>query len=150
MTEYDIRWLPGEGTMFHAHAVRRTVFIEGQGVSEAVEMDGNDDEATHVIAYDPDDEIAVGTGRLRQPEPAVAKVERLAVLEAYRGDGLGRQLMELLEGAAGEQECDRVCLHAQTTVVDFYENLGYDVVSDEFEQAGIPHVEMEKALSESE
>ena len=146
MTEYDVQRVAGDATLFHAHAVRRTVFIEGQDVPEDIEMDGRDEEATHFVAYDPDDEIAVGTARLRFPDPETAKAERLAVLTAYRGDGLGRELMERLEDEARQQGCSRVCLHAQTTVVAFYERLGYNVVSEEFEQAGIPHVEMVKEL----
>jgi len=37
-------------------------------------------------------------------------------------------------------------LHGQTRVEGFYERLGYETVSDVFAEAGMPHVEMVKAL----
>jgi predicted GNAT family N-acyltransferase len=178
---YELRRIPGEGTLADAHAVRRTVFIEEQGVSEAEEMDGRDEDTTHFVAYAPagasnrqsdgesdsdqsdetddrdksdrgresDSEPAkrpVGTARLRIPEQGVAKPERVAVLESRRGEGIGRQLMAAIEREAREQGCTRARLHAQTAVEAFYRDLGYETTSDVFEEANIPHVEMEKEL----
>lgn len=144
MDSIELRRIPGEGELSDAFAVRRTVFIEGQDVSEEIEMDGRDDEAIHFVLLD--GERPVGTARLRMPEPDTAKPERVAVLSAYRDRGLGRLLMESVESEAREQGCTRAVLHAQTAVVGFYERLGYEVTSEEFEEAGIPHVEMQKNL----
>ena len=47
----------------HCHALRRTVFIEEQHVSEAEEMDGLDHEAIHLLATC--DGTPVGTSPLR-------------------------------------------------------------------------------------
>jgi predicted GNAT family N-acyltransferase len=166
--------VPGEATLADAHAVRRAVFIREQGVSEAEEMDGRDGDASHVVAYAPpagENGIAgtgvsesgdgprqsdpggdgpglrpVGTARLRVPEPGVAKPERVAVLETYRGEGIGRRLMRAVEQDARERGCERACLHAQTVVESFYRDLGYRTTSNVFEEADIPHVEMEKTL----
>jgi predicted GNAT family N-acyltransferase len=145
MTTYAVRAIPGEGRLADAHAVRRAVFVEEQGVSEAIEMDGNDAEATHVVVHDRAEGTPVATARLRTPE-GVAKAERVAVRAAYRGRGLGARVMALLESAARRQGHGRVVLHAQTTVEGFYERLGYETTSDVFEEAGIPHVEMVKEL----
>lgn len=144
MDSLDLHRIPGEGELADAFAVRRTVFIEGQDVSEEIEMDGRDDEAIHFVILD--GEQPVGTARLRMPEPDTAKPERVAVLSAYRDRGIGRRLMESIETEAREQGCSRAVLHAQTAVVGFYERLGYEVTSEEFEEAGIAHVEMEKDL----
>jgi len=146
MTEYAIRRYPGEATIADAHRVRRIVFIDEQGVSEAEEMDGRDEDAVHVVAYDTDESRPVGTARLRVPQAEVGKIERVAVLEAYRGEGIGVQLMETLEAEAREQGCRQITLHAQTAVEAFYDRLGYRTVSDVFMEADIPHVEMEKEL----
>lgn len=144
MTDFDVSRIPGDGTFEDARAVRRDVFIEEQDVSEAEEWDGHDDDAIHYVVYD--GEEPVGTARLRTPEDDIGKAERVAVLEAHRGDGIGRRLMTVLEDEARDQGCSRMRLHAQTAVEGFYETLGYEAVSDEFEEAGIPHVEMVKAL----
>jgi predicted GNAT family N-acyltransferase len=145
MTTYDLRTVPGEGAIADAHAVRRAVFIEEQDVSEAEEMDGRDADAFHVVVYDREGDRPVGTARLRAVD-GHAKVERVAVREAYRGEGLGRRLMGVLEARARRDGHDEVILHAQTDVEGFYRALGYETVSDVFYEAEIPHVEMRKDL----
>jgi predicted GNAT family N-acyltransferase len=154
---YDLRRVGEGATLADAHAVRRAVFIEEQGVPEMVELDGLDDRASHVVAYvreETDEKTGegvaqadrpVGTARLRIKD-GVAKPERVAVREEHRGAGLGRRLMDAIESIAREQGCDRASLHAQTSVEAFYHGLDYETTSGEFEQAGIPHVEMTKDL----
>ncbi|EMA01793.1 Predicted N-acyltransferase, GNAT family [Haloarcula vallismortis] len=127
-----------------ATAVRKAVFVEEQGVSENEELDGNDSDAVQFLARD--GEYPVGTARLRFPEPTVGKVERVAVRQPYRGDGVGTALMRAVEDAARDDGATVLKLHAQTHVEPFYEQLGYETVSDEFEEAGIPHIEMRKRL----
>ncbi|WP_336339003.1 GNAT family N-acetyltransferase [Haloarcula brevis] len=127
-----------------ATAVRTEVFVDEQGVSEAEELDGNDSDAVQFLARDGD--RPVGTARLRFPEPTVGKVERVAVREPYRGAGVGSALMRAVEAAAREDGATELILHAQTHVEAFYRRLGYETVSDAFEEAGIPHVEMRKRL----
>lgn len=133
-----------EAKLADALDVRRAVFVDEQGVPEDRELDGRDDEATHFVAYLEDE--AVGAARLREYDDATGKAERVAVLEAHRDEGIGRALMDALEAAAREAGYERVLLHAQVPVVEFYEYLGYEVTSEEFEDAGIPHREMEKPL----
>lgn len=127
-----------------AHTVRRHVFMEEQGVSEAVEMDGKDDAATHVVLTD--DETPVATARLRFVDASTAKIERVAVLSDYRGDGLGDRVMDAAERVAVDRGATDAVLHAQVRVQRFYERVGYTAVGDTFEEADIPHVEMRKRL----
>lgn len=127
-----------------ALAVRRRVFVEEQGVPEGLEVDGKDDDATHFVAYDDGD--PVGAARLREPDRGVGKVERVAVLPARRGEGIGRAIMAELEATAADQGIATLTLHAQTHVEEFYHRLGYETTSGVFEEAGIDHVEMEKSL----
>lgn len=124
--------------------VRRTVFVEGQGVPESEEMDGLDESAIQFLAVE--DGEAVGTARLRTPEPGVGKVERVAVLESHRGDGLGRAVMTTVEDVAREEGLERLILHGQTAVEEFYRKLGYETTSDVYLEVDIPHVTMEKRL----
>lgn len=128
-----------------AFAVRRAVFIDEQGVSEAEEMDGRDAAARHVVAYDGDQ--PVGTARLRIPEAGLGKVERVAVLAAHRDLGVGTALMDELEAWAAEIGVETLKLHAQTRVEAFYRKLEYETTSGVFQEAGIDHVEMRKDLS---
>ncbi|MDS0258920.1 GNAT family N-acetyltransferase [Haloarcula sp. S1CR25-12] len=127
-----------------AHTVRRAVFIDEQGVTEAEEMDGKDGVATHIVVTD--DSEPVATARFRFVEETTARIERVAVLSAYRGEGLGASVMETAESMIRERGATSAFLHGQLRVAEFYERLGYEAVGEQFEEAGIPHVEMVKPL----
>lgn len=66
------------------------------------------------------------------------------VLTLTHGKGLGRELMEKSTAAIKQHfGCRRITLHAQKKAAGFYDKLGFNAVSDEFYEAGIPHVMME-------
>ena len=124
--------------------IRRQVFIDGQGVSEAHEIDGLDPECTHFLAW-----LAgapAGTARMRVLGDR-AKAERVAVLAASKGCGLGRRLMDALERQAATNGLTSVVLHAQEPVIPFYEKLGYRAEGAPFVEAGIRHRAMFKRLA---
>ncbi|MDF9745748.1 GNAT family N-acetyltransferase [Natrinema salsiterrestre] len=144
MTDIDVFVADTEHRRDDAFAVRRTVFVDEQGVDEDLEYDDHDETATHFVAYDGDEPI--GAARLREYEAGVGKVERVAVLESRREEGVGRELMTALEDRADERGFATLKLHSQIRAVDFYRRLGYERRGEEFEEAGIPHVEMRKRL----
>ncbi len=146
MADYELRRFDGESAFPDAYDVRRQVFIEEQGVPEEIELDGKDDEATHFVIYDADTGQPIGTARLRFVDDDTGKAERVAVLAEYRDKGVGRRLMHSLESEARARGATMITLHAQTTVEEFYQALGYETTSEEFIEADIPHVEMEKEI----
>lgn len=157
----DVHVVDDEQQRADAFAVRRTVFVEEQGVDEDIEYDEHDESgaaAVHFVAYTGGQ--PVGAARLRAYDGSdegdegdeaadtdrTGKVERVAVLESHREAGVGRELMRAAEEAAREREFGAIKLHAQTRVEGFYRSLGYESRGEEFEEAGIPHVEMRKSL----
>lgn len=130
--------------------IRRVVFIEEQGVDSDLELDDLEHECVHFLVFraqgDPL-ERAVGTARLWTADPSVAKAQRVAVLRPQRQSGAGRELMRAIEHAARERGYPRLVLSAQREAIPFYEGLGYVAYGDEFDDAGIPHRMMERALS---
>lgn len=125
-------------------AVRREVFVVEQQVPEDLEWDGIDPDCRHVLARDAAGR-AIGTGRLL-PD---GHVGRMAVLQAYRGRGVGRALLVRLIEIALARGDRSVVLHAQTHAIEFYRRSGFEVSSGEFMEAGIPHVEMRRVLAQS-
>ena len=121
------------------HAVRRAVFIEGQGVPEALEVDGLDGEATHLLAVR--DGRAVGTLRILRRGDA-GKVGRVAVLEAERGQGTGAALMRAAAEECRRMGLSRVTLGSQVHAIPFYERLGFAAHGPVYDDAGIPHRDM--------
>lgn len=152
MTDGQVRRVTDEDGFADAIAVRETVFVEEQGVPEELEHDDHDEYADHFVAYAADSGEPIGAARLREYEAGgehetdIGKVERVAVLESRRGEGWGKRLMYEVETRARERGFDELLLHAQTPVEGFYLDLDYETTSEEFEEAGIPHVEMRKRL----
>ena len=74
---------------------------------------------------------------------AEASIGRVLVDAGYRRRGLCRHLMqEALRHIAGQWGPQPVRISAQKHLADFYRSLGFEVVSDEYFEAGIPHVKM--------
>jgi len=144
MDELEVRVADTEREREDAFAVRHEVFVEEQGVDEALEYDAHDETATHFVAYDGDEPI--GAARLREYEDGVGKVERVAVRASRREVGIGRALMERLERRAEALGFDTLVLHSQTQAAGFYCTLDYERHGGAFEEAGISHVEMRKSL----
>ena len=125
-------------------AIRRTVYVEGMGIPEHLEVDGRDGECVQLLLQC--DGVDAGTARLREHDGA-AKIERVAVLADARGRGLGRRLMDALEAEARRRGFAEVVLYAQVGVIAFYEKLGYVSEGERFVEADIPHQTMRKALT---
>lgn len=126
-----------------AYSVRRTVFIDEQCVPEEEEIDQHENEATHFVYYQ--DGIPIGAGRFRFVE-GYGKVERICVLKEARGTGAGKAIMNGIEDFVHNQDIHKLKLNAQTHAIPFYASLGYEVVSEEFLDAGIPHKTMVKEI----
>jgi predicted GNAT family N-acyltransferase len=126
--------------VFH---IRKTVFVEEQQVPLEEEIDEYENDSTHFVLYDQNK--AVGAGRFRILD-GVGKVERICVLKSIRGKGAGRTLMLGIEEYAKRQPLSQLKLNAQTYAIPFYEGLGYQVTSEEFLDAGIPHKTMKKTI----
>jgi predicted GNAT family N-acyltransferase len=127
-----------------AQDLRVRVFCGEQGVAPELELDGLDDEATHIVALDESGVIA--TCRLRFSGES-CKLERMAVETDRRGLGVGMRLLEGAEDEARRQGAGEVELKGQVAARGFYERGGYTVLSEEIvEDAGIDHVRMSRAL----
>ncbi|WP_151772810.1 GNAT family N-acetyltransferase [Streptomyces abyssomicinicus] len=134
--------------------VRKEVFVAEQNVPEEIEYDALDAHAVHVLAVR-EDGVPLGTGRLLFGEvaakktggdPAVGSLGRLAVLREARGLGVGVALVRAIEEAARERGLSVVDLGAQVHATGFYERLGYQAYGPVFDDAGIPHRSMRRAL----
>ncbi|MEO7067031.1 MAG: GNAT family N-acetyltransferase [Rhodanobacter sp.] len=122
-------------------AIRDEVFIREQGVSEAREHDGLDDQCWHVLARDYDGH-PIGCGRLT-PEH---KIGRMAVTREWRGRGVGAAVLRELVSRARDLGWLEVALAAQVSAISFYERQGFSAYGEVFEDAGMAHRCMTLAL----
>ena len=129
----------------HARALRTQVFINEQRIPAVLEWDAADESAVHAVAVNRLD-MALATGRLLSHAPGVARIGRMAALQAMRGSGLGRAVLDALTTAAAQRGDHTVLLHAQVSAASFYRRAGFVERGPEFDDAGIPHVEMTRRL----
>lgn len=128
-----------------AYIVRKTVFVGEQNVPPELEIDDLEDEAVHFVLYDEAGQPC-GAGRFRTVGE-YGKVERICVLKSARGQGAGNLVMDAVEAYAKTVSgLTALKLDAQLHAIPFYEKRGYDIVSDEFLDAGILHKTMTKPL----
>lgn len=119
-----------------AKLIRKLVFISEQNIPEQDEWDDQDAISQHFVVYDQNQPIA--TARLL----ANNSVGRVAVLKAYRGQGIGRLIMLEIIAYAQAQKRPSLQLSSQVHAVSFYEKLGFSIQGDEYDECGIPHIEM--------
>ena len=125
-------------------ALRRIVFIEEQGVSEAEEWDDLDGQAIHLLAWQ--DGHPVGTARVLT-KGETGKIGRVCVLPEARGAGLGASLIRAaIDVLRARPGLTQAMLGAQTHAIGFYEKLGFSVSGPIYDDAGIPHRDMTRRL----
>ncbi len=124
-----------------ASRIRFSVFVEEQKVPAEIELDDSDATSLHALARDGTGGV-VGTGRLL-PD---GHIGRMAVLAHARGTGVGTALLTALMQAARERGDRDVVLSAQAHAAPFYARLGFAVEGAIYQEAGIDHVDMRRAL----
>ncbi len=124
-----------------AKLIRTQVFICEQGITEADEWDDQDLISQHFVIYDQDQPIA--TARLLENN----SVGRVAVLKAYRGQGLGQMIMLEIISYAQKQRRSVLTLSSQVHAISFYKKLGFTVQGNSYDECGIPHIEMTMSLN---
>ena len=128
---WTLRRAQGESDMAMCLAIRHQVFVREQCVDAALERD------------------AIGTARV-MPLDDRLKIQRMAVLREARGFGVGTALMGFMMAdlaAAPEAEGRHFFLSSQVHAMSFYERLCFEVCSDVYMDAGIPHRDMRRDIA---
>ena len=127
--------------------VRRKVFIEEKGVPKEIEIDEFDKDVScceHFAVFE--NEKAVGAFRVRRLDKETVRLQRFCFLNECRGKGLGKRALDFIDKYYKKEDIKRITADAKFEVSGFYEKCGYKVVSDVFDEAGIPHVKIEKEI----
>jgi predicted GNAT family N-acyltransferase len=138
-----VKKVENQNELEDAFTIRKIVFVNEQNVPIDEEIDQFEDEATHFVMYQ--EGAPIGAGRFRVVD-GYGKVERICVLKEARKTGAGKTIMGAIESHAYNKGLKKLKLNAQTHAIPFYAGLGYEVVSEEFLDAGIPHKTMIKEV----
>jgi len=129
-----------------ARQVRTQVFIQEQGIPESEEWDDLDTLCTHVVVSNVQGE-PLATARLLPSQNGTAKVGRMAVMHAWRGQGIGAFMLQRLLQTALQRGDQEAVLHAQSQAQGFYAAQGFEARGEVFDEVGMPHIVMTKSLS---
>ncbi len=141
---FEVRAASWEADREAIRAVREIVFVVEQAVDPALEWDGLDAQCDHAVVQLPDG-LIVGTGRLCCNGDE-GKIGRMAVLQEFRGQGIGLAILDFLLQRARALGLRQAQLNAQTHALAFYERVGFVAGGPEFDEAGIPHRHMQMEL----
>lgn len=123
---------------FRICEVREQVFVLEQKITRCAELDEQDLHSIHITLSDGGRIVAYARC---YAEERVAHIGRVLTIE--RGKGYGAEVMlRAIEVCRERLGCTRILLHAQQQVIGFYEKLGFRVISDLFDECGIPHKTM--------
>jgi len=141
----DVRVATWQELEAAARPIRAEVFVGEQKIPAEMEWDEADPGAVHAVAFNRLGR-ALGTGRMLEHVPGVAKIGRMAVASSSRHCGVGRAVLDALLDAARARGDRQAMLHAQLGAAPFYERAGFVRRGPEFDEAGIAQVEMLRAL----
>ncbi|MDO6436290.1 GNAT family N-acetyltransferase [Cyclobacterium sp. 1_MG-2023] len=134
-----VKKITEESSLEKAFYIREQVFVKEQNVAPEEEYDSFENLATHFLVVDGD--LGLGTARWRFTKTGI-KLERFAVLKAYRGLGVGGMLVravleDVLKDPSNKNKT--IYLHAQVTALGLYEKHGFEKVGARFMECDIAH-----------
>jgi predicted GNAT family N-acyltransferase len=135
----NIKRVSSQRELVQAFSIRIRVFVKEQRVPAEIELDRDDQQALHFLAWVSG--RPVGTARLVVRHGS-AKIGRMAVLKSYRRKDVGGELLKRAVATARRLGARQIYLHAQVAVIGFYERFGFQTIGQVFDEAGIPHRKM--------
>ncbi|MDO4813594.1 MAG: GNAT family N-acetyltransferase [Gemella sp.] len=125
--------------LFAIFYARSEVFVVEQKITEEVDMDNNDKDCYH-IWFEEDGKV-LSYLRVIAREEDYAYIGRVA--SVVKRQGLASKLLqEAKEFIRVKLKKDYIKLSAQSYVISLYEKAGFEVVSEEYLDVNIPHVDM--------
>jgi len=132
-----VRKIQVQADLDQAFGIRHTVFVEEQHCPAELEMQHNEI-SVHFLAIC--NGLPCGAARWRKTGQGY-KLERFAVLPAYRGRGVASALVQAILDDLPPNAAP-VYLNAQLPAVPVYARNGFTPVGEVFEEAGIRHRQM--------
>ena len=126
--------------LYQCFRLREQVFFLEQKV-DCEDMDDLDQVAIHLFSGEPVDRYC----RIFGPAAGsnYAKIGRVVVAQQARGQGQGKALMQAAIEYCRQQWPEApIKIGAQAYLQRFYEELGFNISGDEFDEGGIPHYPM--------
>ncbi|MDB5024439.1 MAG: family N-acetyltransferase [Mucilaginibacter sp.] len=135
-----IRFIPPSEVL----AIRNEVLREGRLTLEQCRFPGDQSEGSFHLGYFEQDKlicVASFHPKSYQDYHGIGyQLRGMATLENFRGKGRGNQLVNFAIVYLRGQKVNYVWCNARKKAIRFYQNIGFENISDEFEVPGVgPH-----------
>jgi predicted GNAT family N-acyltransferase len=107
--------------------MRSEIFGQEQGIPQEMDLDGRDESSIHVLLYKVNSPEPIASGRLTI-EGNMGILSRIAVVESFRGTGIGKRVVQELEKIAKEKKVKKLTLDPHAYLEKFYSDLGYEKI----------------------
>lgn len=106
--------------------IRKKVFVEELGEMNDIVSDSMDDEAVHVVVYEPENH-PIAAGRLIYGGDS-CRIDKLAVLKQFRRKEYGDFAVRMLINRAFLAGIDKIWVDTKQDYIGFFERIGFHVV----------------------
>ena len=124
------------------YQLRWEILREPLQLGKGSEKDNLEDSAIHRAIWD-NDQI-IGVGRLHFIDKNTAQIRYMAILEEFRGQGIGTLIVEEFIQVSEENKISKIILYARENVIDFYKKSSFEIIEKAHKLAGIQHFLMER------
>lgn len=124
--------------------LRSEVFVLEQKILCEEELDGKDFDCVHIFLYKQAEMVAYcRVVPFLHTDYGTPTIGRVAVKASHRKEGLAEGMMRIaIQVVEKEWGFSQIILSAQAYVTSLYTRLGFEIVSDTYQEAGISHVKM--------
>lgn len=126
--------------------LRYKILLEPLGLKFLDSFRAKEANYLHIGCIEQLDDKLVGGLILAPIDDEKIRLMQVAVDTVYRGEGIGRELVQYAEKRAKEAGYTQIIMHAMLSVVGFYEKMGYHAEGDTFDEQGITFLKMVKDL----
>lgn len=124
--------------------IRTEVFVKEQSVPAELEIDENEGNCVYNTLYV--DGLPAAVARYFPTTDNGIHIQRVAVLKKYRHQGLASELIDKITVDAKTKGYNYLILGAQDQANGFYRTLGFEIIGDQYQEAGILHHDMKKDI----
>ena len=125
-------------------AIRNAVLREGKLTLDGCRYPTDKTEGTFHLGYFVDEKlVCIASFHLQkygQYNGTGYQLRGMATIESHRGKGIGNQLLNFAIVYLRGQKANYIWCNARKKALKFYQNMGFEIISDEFELPNIgPH-----------
>lgn len=129
-------------TLYEILRLRNEVFVLEQNCAYQ-DVDGKDRKAIHVLGWKNNTLIAYARCFAPGDYFNEAAIGRILIKENFRHKGFGHQITEAaIDASIKNFKIDRIKISAQTYLMDFYQDHGFQAIGESYLEDDIPHIAM--------